>query len=71
MELNGLKNQAAEGEGVECAFCHSRTRIRSAAVVPFLKSQASHVLKTGQPPMRGAILGSPISLRELGDLRQS
>lgn len=48
-----------------------RTRRQSAAVTPFLKSHFSHVLETGQPLMRGAILGAPTDLQKLGDLRQS
>lgn len=56
MELNGLKNQAAKGQ-VEC-FLSSTDPGKACSSGGLQKSHFSHVLKTGQPPMRGAILGS-------------
>lgn len=42
-----------------------RARRQCAAGRPFLKSHFSHVLKTGQPLLRGAILGASTRLKEI------
>lgn len=63
MELNGLKNQAAKGQGVKCAFCHPQTQGKACSSGALGSHTSAHVLKTGQPPMRGAILGSLTRLK--------
>lgn len=62
--MGGLKNQAGNAKS-ERVLCHIQCEGRESAVAePFLKSEFSQVLKTGQALVRRAILGTPTRQKE-------